>query len=73
MSYKEDSKKFDELLKYRVKCKCSHSVIMPKADRTICTHCGNWVYRTPQLKFKYKIKEILNKEGTNDNEIRQTK
>lgn len=67
MSYEEDTKKFNELLKYRVKCKCSHSIIMVNADRTICSFCGRWVYRTPQLKFKYKIKEFLNKEEKNDN------
>lgn len=71
--YEEDTRKFKELLKYRVKCRCSHSVVLSKVDRAICTHCGNWVYRTPQLKFQYKIKEFLNKEEKNDGEIRQTK
>ena len=71
MTYQEDSKIFDELSRYRVKCKCSHSIVMARTDRTICSYCGRWVYRTPQIKFNYKIKEFLNKEAKNDNQIRQ--
>lgn len=71
MTHKEDTKLFNELAKYQVKCKCSHSITMVKADRTICSYCGRWVYRTPQLKFKYKMKEFLIKEEKNDNQIRQ--
>ena len=63
MTYQEDSKKFNELLKYRVKCKCSHSIVMSKADRTICSHCGRWVYRTPQIEFEYKLKGLIKKGG----------
>lgn len=62
MSFKQDTKKFKELDKYKVKCKCSHTMIMVVADRTICSHCGNWVYRTPELEFKYKIAEQMKKE-----------
>lgn len=59
MTFQEETKKFNELSKYKVKCKCSHTIIMVKADRTICSHCGRWVYRTPQIEFKYKIKGLL--------------
>lgn len=38
-----------------IKCKCSHSIVMPNADRTICSWCGRWVYRTPQIEFKHKL------------------
>lgn len=39
-----------------VYCKnCGHAITMPNADRTICTWCGLWVYRTPQIEFKYKL------------------
>lgn len=53
-------KAMDKLLKSvgenTIYCKnCGHSVVIPKADRTICRWCGNWVYRTPQIEFKYKL------------------
>jgi rRNA maturation endonuclease Nob1 len=67
MRYEEDTRRLNDIIKYRVKCECSHSIIMSKADRTICSYCGRWVYRTPQIKFKYKIKESLIKEAKNDN------
>lgn len=69
--FEEDTKMFEELYKYRVKCKCSHVITIKKLDRAICNHCGEWVYRTPELQFKYKMKEVLKKEEANDNEIRQ--
>lgn len=62
MTFKEDAKKLESIAKHRVKCKCSHVIIMPKADRTICSHCGSYVYRTPQIEFKYKTIEKLRKQ-----------
>lgn len=73
MTFKEESRLFRELSKFRVRCKCSHSVYIGRMDRMMCSHCGEWVYRTPELQFKYKMKEVLKKEETNDNEIRQTR
>ena len=55
-------KKEKEIAENRVKCKCTCVTIMtPKTDWCICRHCGNKLYRTPQLKFKYEMKERLNK------------
>jgi hypothetical protein len=65
--YEEDTKKFNEISKFAVRCKCSHTTVLARVDRAICSHCGRWVYRTPQLKFKYKMKECLIKEERNDN------
>ena len=51
-----------EITKNSVKCKCGCvSVFQAQTDRIICRWCGNWLYRTPQLKFKYEMKERLNK------------
>ena len=48
--------------KCRVKCKCGcTSLITHKRDYIICRWCGCKLYRTPQLKFKYEMKERLNK------------
>ena len=39
-------------------CKCTHKIpIPPKLDRVICSWCGHWVYRTPELEEKYKEQE----------------
>ena len=46
-----------------LKCKCGHSITMINAERTICSHCGKWCYRTPQIEFRYKMKEKLIKEN----------
>lgn len=45
-----------------IKCECGHSIVMSKADRTICSWCGKWVYRTKAIEFRYKMKEKM-KEG----------
>lgn len=62
MSYMEDTKRFKEIEKYKVRCKCSHTFIISRVDRALCSYCGNWVYRTPELEFKYKIAEQMKKE-----------
>lgn len=56
-----DIKKLDnERAMFMIKCEyCSHTMPLIKADRKICTHCGHYVYRTPELKFKYKLKEQM--------------
>jgi Zn finger protein HypA/HybF involved in hydrogenase expression len=59
LSPKEMDKKFNAITDATIKCKCSHSVVMPNADRTICSHCGSWVYRTKAIEFKYKMKEAM--------------
>lgn len=60
MGWKDDDKKSESISSCRVKCQCSHVIVMAKADRTICSYCGNWVYRSKKIEFKYKMKEKLN-------------
>ena len=62
MNFKEDTKRLNELFKNKVKCKCSHTFVLTVKDRALCSHCGNWVYRTPELEFKYKLQEKIEKE-----------
>lgn len=66
MSFKKDDEMFKSLSKYRVACKYSHTVSMVKADRLICNHCGNWIYRTPELEFRYKVLEEMKKSDKNE-------
>lgn len=55
-------RKEETLAQNKVKCECSCvSVLTPKTDYCICRWCGRKVYRTPQIKFKYEMKERLNK------------
>lgn len=62
--FKEDTKRFETYSQNTIKCKCGCSVtFMTKIDRIICRWCGNYVYKTPELEFKYKIKEQLNKKS----------
>ena len=41
--------------KNKVKCKCGHTIVISSADRTICGVCGSWIYRTPEIEFRYKL------------------
>lgn len=58
-NFKDDSKRFKDISKYKVKCKCGHTTIMSKAERTVCSHCGHYIYKTPAIEFRYKMKEKL--------------
>lgn len=61
-AFNNEEKLADELNKYKVQCKCGTKTIMFKADKTICRGCGFWVYRTKEIEFKEKLKEILKNE-----------
>lgn len=56
---KEEKKYADSITKSTVKCKCGHSIVMPNADRTICTWCGSWVYRNAKIEFVYNLKKAM--------------
>ena len=47
--------------KYKVYCKCGHSMVIAKEDRSLCSWCNHWCYRTPQIEFRYKTIEKLKK------------
>ena len=49
-----------ERRKYTTKCKCGHSIVFSvQTERTICSWCGYYCYRTPELEFKYKLKGMI--------------
>lgn len=62
MNFKEDTKRLNNYWKNKVKCKCSHTFVLGNQDRGLCSHCGNWVYKSPELEFKYKLQEKIEKE-----------
>lgn len=50
------------LAEHKIICKCGHRVFVSKLnDRKLCTWCGNYVYRTKQLEFRYKVIELKKK------------
>lgn len=47
-----------------IKCKCSHTVVIPSnKDKVICDWCGNYVFKTPQAEFSFRLKERLIKNA----------
>ena len=51
-------KKFTQITKRTVKCKCGHSITFnDKRDRLICSWCGYWCYKSPSVEFKYKLRK----------------
>ena len=53
-----------ERTKYKVYCKCGHSIIFTptaKTNKTICSHCGHYIYKDEKDKFKELMKRELKK------------
>lgn len=60
----EDDALIEELSKHRIKCKnCGHVVLLPKQSKTICTHCGYYVFRNEREEFKQRLMEKLGKKN----------
>lgn len=64
--FRQEKKLFDKICEYRVKCNCSHTMIIIQNDRVICSYCGKWVYRTPEIEFKYKLREKMKGDKKQD-------
>lgn len=57
---KEKVKKIEkERSNYKVTCKCGHVVVLARADRVLCTHCGYWVYKDEKTRFKYELERMM--------------
>lgn len=37
---REEKKYLNSISLSKVKCKCGHSIVIPNAERTICSWCG---------------------------------
>jgi len=56
---KYEDKLAEEQSKYKVYCKCGHSVVIypiNKTNRKLCSWCGNYVYKDPEEQKKYDFK-----------------
>lgn len=59
--FKKDQKRFNSLSSNRYYCYCGHSVLInPPETRTLCTHCGHWVYKDKQRYFKERLIGTIN-------------
>ena len=61
-SYKNQIKIDNEMAQLKVKCECSHTMVMLNVDRMICTHCKKWVYKDDKTRFKYQLKNMLKRK-----------
>ena len=60
--FKKMSKYEDEMSSLKVKCECSHTMVIPKRiDSVICSYCKKRVYRTPEIEFREKMKREIRK------------
>lgn len=64
----EDIKRMKDIKKIRHRCKCGHSINIPEfVDKKICSWCGCYVFRTPQLEFEYRLKQqMTNQKGASN-------
>ena len=74
ISYNDIEKLARERLRSKIVCKkcgCRSNLMPNRKDRVLCNWCKNYVYRTPEIEFRYKLKEQIrkreNKDGTKKN------
>ena len=60
-SYKDQKKLDDEMVNFKVKCQCGHTNTLTFCDKKICSYCGKYVFKTPQIEFEYRLKEKMKK------------
>ena len=61
-----DFKLIEERTKYRIYCKCGHSMVffpVEHKDRKICSWCGNYVYRNKKIEFINRLNRLTKIEG----------
>lgn len=65
-TYSSDSKRFNEVTKYKVYCKCGHGTVfypMEHKEKKICSWCGYYVYKDKQTEFINRLNRLLKIEG----------
>ena len=63
-NFKEFRKLELELSETKRYCKCGHSLFFPqtsKTDKTICSHCGRYIFKNDLIEFKYRFEEKKSK------------
>ena len=58
LTTKEYERMTDEYDKVKYPCICGHRVIIPyNKDKGICSWCGNYVFKTKQDEFRYRLEQ----------------
>lgn len=66
LSDKEIQQIYEDKQRFRVKCKCGHTVtILDPKGYQICSWCRNYAFINDQVEFEYRMKEKLLKEKRN--------
>ena len=58
-TYKQDTKRFNQITEQSVKCKCGHTVLIGISQKRTCSHCGRWVFKTPKDEFEFRMRGLL--------------
>ena len=60
MTFKEDTRYFDERNKAKVKCECGHSIAFTsKTDKVVCSWCKKYVFKDKKEQFKHDLLKNL--------------
>lgn len=60
MSIKQQDEYYKKIDKYKVKCKCGHTIYLrPHKDKVLCSWCHNYIIN-PKVAFKDKLGGMLN-------------
>ena len=68
--YSNNEKILEERSKYKVYCKCGHSMIFypfEKKSKKICSYCGHYIYQDRQEEFRERLiqkKKVVESENT---------
>ena len=63
LTIKEHTHMSNEYDKVKYLCKCGHKVVIPKwVDKQICDWCGNYVFKTKQDEFKFRMQENIRRK-----------
>lgn len=69
-TYSNDNKILEERTKYKIYCKCGHSMIIYPFEHTkkkICSYCGHYLYQNKKEEFKDRLlqkKKVVESENT---------
>lgn len=73
-TFAEDDRMFEEYSKHKVRCKhCGHNSTIPVyVDKRVCSWCGNYVFRTPEIEFKFRLDQEIKKRKRVQNDVNKT-
>jgi len=63
--FREDPVKFADIMtRNRIKCKCGYTLQIPAdVEKTVCSWCGNYVFRDKKVEFEYRMNEEMRRNN----------